>query len=127
MSTVEHSTFTVERTYPAEPAAVFRAWSDPEGGSEHSHGQFEAGSFAHDARYHDVVENERIVYTYEMHMDGRRISVSLASVELAPHDGGTKLKFTEHGAFLDGLDSVASREGGTASLLDKLGQQLGAH
>jgi hypothetical protein len=59
-----------------------------------------------------------------MHMDGRRISVSLASVELAPEGDGTRLTLTEHGAFLDGLDDPSTRQGGTGSLLDALGEQL---
>lgn len=37
-----------------------------------------------DAVYHDVVADERIVYAYEMHLDDRKISVSLATLELKP-------------------------------------------
>jgi hypothetical protein len=33
---------------------------------------------------------------------------------------------TEHGAFLDGLDTNAQREEGTTQLLDKLGEHLAA-
>lgn len=143
---VEHATFTIERTYPAAPGAVFRAWADPAlkkrwfadaetieheldfriGGTETSRGEFSGGAFEYDARYYDIVEDERIVYAYEMHMDGRRISVSLASVQLAPEAGGTRLELTEHGAFLDGRDDVSTREGGTGSLLDALGELLAA-
>jgi hypothetical protein len=59
-----------------------------------------------------------------MHMDGKRISVSLATVELRAEGGGTRLKLTEQGAFLDGRDEPHTREGGTGSLLDKLGEVL---
>jgi hypothetical protein len=34
------------------------------------------------AFYQDIVANERIVYTYDMHLDDQRISVSLATIEL---------------------------------------------
>ena len=47
--------------------------------------------------------------------------MSLTTVELRRDDGdGTHLIFTEHGAFLDGLDDPAEREHGTGLLLDRL-------
>jgi uncharacterized protein YndB with AHSA1/START domain len=77
-----------------------------------------------DAVYFDVVPNERLVYTYEMHLDDRKISVSLATIELKPADAGTRLVVTEQGAFLDGYDDAGSREHGTGLLLDRLGASL---
>jgi hypothetical protein len=55
-----------------------------------------------------------------MRMDGRRISVSLATVEIAPTPGGTRLVMTEQGAFLDGLDKNEQRREGTEQFLDNL-------
>jgi uncharacterized protein YndB with AHSA1/START domain len=58
-----------------------------------------------------------------MLLDGRLTSVSLSTVELRPDDdggGGTHLIFTEHGAFLGGLEDPAEREHGTGLLLDGL-------
>jgi uncharacterized protein YndB with AHSA1/START domain len=138
---VTHATFTVERTYPAPPAEVFAAWADPTakaqwfggdfeldfriGGREINRGGPDGGPvFTYDARYYDIVDDERIVYAYEMHMDDARISVSLATIELTPAGDGTKLVLTEAGAFLDGHDTPEQREGGTGSLLDALGQTL---
>jgi uncharacterized protein YndB with AHSA1/START domain len=72
------------------------------------------------------VENERIVYTYDMHLDDKRISVSLATVELKPAGLGTRLIFTEQAVFLDGYDDAGSRERGTHGLLDKLKASLEA-
>jgi uncharacterized protein YndB with AHSA1/START domain len=37
-----------------------------------------------DALYQDTVPAARIVYTYDMHLDDRRISVSLARSSSAP-------------------------------------------
>jgi len=74
--------------------------------------------------YHDVVADERIVYAYEMHLDDRKISVSLATLELKPAGIGTRLVMTEQGAFLDGYDDAGSRERGTNHLLDALGKSL---
>jgi uncharacterized protein YndB with AHSA1/START domain len=145
---VTHATFVVERTYDASPARVFAAWSDPAakarwfagpdesgtaewemdfrvGGREISRGGPPGGPvYAFEARYQDIVPDERIVYTYDMHLDDARISVSLATVELKPDAAGTRLVFTEQGAFLDGLDTPAQREEGMGSLLDALGAEL---
>jgi hypothetical protein len=47
--------------------------------------------------------------------------VSLTTVELRPTTGGgTHLMFTEHGAFLDGLEDPAERQLGAGLLLDGL-------
>jgi uncharacterized protein YndB with AHSA1/START domain len=70
------------------------------------------------------VPDQRIVYTYDMHRDKTRISVSLATVELQPKGDGTKLIFTEQGAFLDGEDKPEYREQGTGGLLDALEAEL---
>jgi hypothetical protein len=59
-----------------------------------------------------------------MYMGDARISVSVTSVELAAEGAGTRLTFTEHGVFLDGLDAPALREEGTGHLLDALGADL---
>lgn len=73
------------------------------------------------SRFHDIVDGQRIVFAYDMLLDGRLTSVSLTTVELRPDDGrDTHLIFTEHGAFLDGLEDPAEREHGTGLLLDGL-------
>jgi uncharacterized protein YndB with AHSA1/START domain len=77
-----------------------------------------------DAVYFDVVPNERLVYSYEMHLDERKISVSLATFELKAEGEGTRLVVTENGAFLDGYDDAGSRERGTNVLVDALGRSL---
>jgi uncharacterized protein YndB with AHSA1/START domain len=145
---VTHSTFVVERTYPASPARVFAAFADPKikdrwfagpeewrpderemdfrvGGRETSRGGPKGGPIhAFDALYYDIVPNERIVFAYDMHLDDLRISVSLATIELKPDGAGTRLVYTEQGAFLDGFDDPAGREHGTGELLDQLGRVL---
>ena len=68
--------------------------------------------------------DERIVYTTQMHVDDRLMSVSVASIEFAAEGDGTRLTLTEHGAFLDGLETPAQREHGTGELLDRLGAAL---
>jgi uncharacterized protein YndB with AHSA1/START domain len=92
------------------------------GGREHLQGKWDNGMVStFDAVYFDVIPNERLVYSYEMHMGARKISVSLATFEIKPAGQGTQLTLTEHGAFLDGYDDAGSREHGTGLLLDALG------
>jgi uncharacterized protein YndB with AHSA1/START domain len=148
---VVHAAFTLERTYDAPVERIYRALSDEAakakwfggeegewrqiersmdfrvGGRERVKGRWEGGVVsAFDAVYHDIVPNERIVYTYEMHLDGKKISVSLATMQVkSAGPGRATLKVTEQGAFLDGYDDAGSRERGTGFLLDKLGESLG--
>lgn len=136
-----NNTFVIERVYKASPARVFATWADPKlkeqwftkpdefdfrvGGEERSQGGPPGGPvFTFDARYHEIVPNERIVYTYTLDMDETRISISVTTVEFKPEGAGTKLIFTEQGVFLDGYDTPAQREHGTKEMLDKLGKQL---
>jgi uncharacterized protein YndB with AHSA1/START domain len=142
---VEHATFVVERTYEASPERAFAAWADPAakarwfidsdasleldfrvGGRESSRGAAPDGSaYSYEALYQDIVPAERIVYTYDMLIQETRISVSLATVEFTPiGDNGTRLVFTEQGAFLDGHESPARRAEGMGSLLDALDNEV---
>ena len=141
---VEHATFVVERRYAASPERAFAAWADQEakarwfvdsdayleldfrvGGRESSRGIAPDGNaYTYEAIYQDIVPAQRIVYTYEMLLDGIRISVSLATAEFGPERDGTRLVFTEQGAFLDGYEMPAQREQGMGSLLDSLGRWL---
>jgi uncharacterized protein YndB with AHSA1/START domain len=147
-STVAHDTFVIERTYDTPIAQVFEAWADPllkarwfagsvdalgagyeldfrVGGHELNRGGPPGGPvYTYDSEYRDIVPEQRIVYTYEMFADEARISVSVATVEFRNHDGTTQLILTEQGVFLDGHDSVAQREEGTRSLLDRLAAAL---
>lgn len=59
-----------------------------------------------------------------MGVDGRRMSVSVATVEPADEGDGTRLIYTEQGAYLDDLDRPEWRERGTAGQLDRLGELL---
>lgn len=146
---VAHATFHLARTYDAPVARVWKALTDEAakqkwfggapgqwellerhmdvraGGKERLKGRWEGGVVTtFDAVYHDVIPNERLVYSYEMHLDDKKISVSLATMQLKGEGGKTTLKVTEQGAFLDGYDDAGSREHGTGHLLDALGASL---
>jgi uncharacterized protein YndB with AHSA1/START domain len=146
---VVHATFHLARTYDAPVERVWKALTDEQakakwfagpagrwqllerrmdvhaGGRERLKGRWESGVVStFDAIYHDVIPNERLVYSYEMHLDDAKISVSLATMQLGPEGTRTRLEVTEQGAFLDGYDDAGSRERGTGSLLDALGASL---
>ena len=71
------------------------------------------------SRFHEIVDDERIIFAYDLEHDHRLISVSLTTIEFfAAGDGGTRLRFTEQGAFFDGPHAAAEREHGTGELLD---------
>jgi uncharacterized protein YndB with AHSA1/START domain len=146
---VVHASFHLERRYDAPVERVWRALTDQaakakwfggppgewellertmdvrEGGRELAKGRFKSGMVStFEASYHDVVRHERLVYRYTMHLNDKKISVSLATMELKQDNGGTRLMVTEQGAFLDGYDDAGSREHGTGYLLDRLGASL---
>jgi uncharacterized protein YndB with AHSA1/START domain len=151
MSSVQHGSFTIERNYDAPVATVFKAFVDKEakarwfsapmectdvireqdfriGGRDRLKATWPGGRIS-DFRceYRDIVENERIVYVYDMHIDGKKISVSLATVQFAKSSKGTRLTVTEQSAFLDSYDDAGSREHGTKLLLDALGRSLASN
>jgi uncharacterized protein YndB with AHSA1/START domain len=122
MRSVRHATFTIERTYDAPPARVWHAWSDRDEKAAWFSGR--RNGDVRGAVYRDIVPGERLVYAYDMYSDDTRISVSLGTVELAPVGDGTRLTYTEQGAYLDGLDTPEEREHGTNELFDALGRVL---
>ena len=147
---VKHSSFVIERRFDYDPAQVYRAWVNPDakarwfsgppdkwseqvremdvrvGGRDRLVGKFVDGSESRfEALYFDVVPEKRLVYTYDMYWQGKKISVSLASIEFVLAGKGTKLVVTEQHAFLDGYEDGGSRERGTRSLLENLATSLG--
>lgn len=146
--TATHATFVIEREYPHPPAKVFAAYANPQskakwfvgpenwdksnhqldfrvGGKESVSGGPPGGPVhAYNATIWDIVENERIVLAYDMHMDATRASVSLGTTEFKAFGNGTKLIYTEQGVYLDGADNPQERERGTNELLSQLGAFL---
>jgi uncharacterized protein YndB with AHSA1/START domain len=150
---VIHSTFVIERSYPAPPERVFDAFADPAkkrrwfieggsheveqyqmdfqvGGQEHARIRFNAGTplqgmkCASATGYLDIVANRRLVFASTMSIGGRCISASLGTVELLPSDAGTDLIFTHQGAFFEGADGPEMREAGWRKLLGQLTGEL---
>ena len=147
-SAVQHGSFVIERLYDANPALVFTAWADPQakrrwfrgpegwtnlehsldfrvGGREINRGRIADGEIhAYDARYEDIVPNERFILAFTMSVGDVRISSSLLTVSLQPEGTRTRLRLTEQIAVLDKRFPMADREHGTGELLANLGDYL---
>ena len=146
---VEHGSFTIERVFDAPLSLVFHSWADtnakahwfrggPEwiekvrrqdfrvGGEDELSGQWrETGKIStFRARYFDIRNDERILYVYEMFIDGKKISTSLATIAFAQEGGRTRLTLTEQGAFLDDHDDAGSRERGIRAQMEMLAEAL---
>lgn len=139
--------FTVERRYPARPERVFRAFADREtkqrwmgcedvtdpvierldfhvGGREVSRGGPPGGpEHLFEGRYLDIIPDRRFVFAFVMHVGGRKLSASIASVEILPDGDGARLLFNEQGVYF-GEDGWAEREEGTAQGMDNLAAWL---
>ncbi|WP_425998479.1 SRPBCC domain-containing protein [Caulobacter sp. DWR1-3-2b1] len=148
MADITHATFFLERVSDAAPARAFHAFTDPDArrrwffktdswslhahsGGELAIGAQESSRFSppgatvlitNDSIYLDVAPNERLIFAYAMTLGGAPLSSSLATVEFRAEGKGTRLVFTEQGAYLDG--NVAGREEGTREMLELLAAEL---
>jgi uncharacterized protein YndB with AHSA1/START domain len=142
---VTHSTFTLERRYPVPVQRVFAAWATPEArkrwmaqGAEHSQNFVVGGletakgfdgegrALIYEARYADIVTDERILTTSTLHAGDQLSTVSVTSVEFRADGAGTRVVVTEHGMYLPGQEQPEWREQGTAQQLDTLAAELTA-
>lgn len=142
------ATFAIERTYPVPAEAVWHALSENDARDQWFGGgaAFDVADKSHDFRvgghgiedgqwhggprsrfhstYTDIVDLQRIVFTYDMWVDGQHMSTSLTTITLEAQGSRTRLTYTEQGVHFDGLDSPEGREEGTRGLLDLLGAYL---
>lgn len=144
-----HAGFTLTRDYPVpvqrvwgafaeegQKLAWFGADGDMEagewkfdfrvGGRDVAEGRFHDGPVSrYEATYTDIVEDVRIVTTYDMWIDRVHMSTSVASLEFEPIHEGTRFTHVEHGVFFDQFWADGpNREKGSRGLLDALGNHL---
>lgn len=150
---VKHSTFTIVRSFFAPPQAVFRAFSSAArkrrwfaggagrngaafemdfrpGGWERTRSRmgddtpFPGATLVNDTCYLEIVPFERIVVAYTMSLNGKRFSASLGTYEFLAGGRGTKLVYTDQGAYFEGADGPRMRKAGWGMLFDALGAGL---
>lgn len=154
--TAVHNTFVLERSYPVAPERVFAALSDPAkkrrwfgegrahdiesydldfrvGGAERLVYRFREGTpfpgvvIDNRITYADIVPNRRVTFTQVMDLGGKRISVTLVTIELLRVGSGTNLVCTHQGTFFEGADGPQMRQDGWKALFERLGDELGSH
>jgi uncharacterized protein YndB with AHSA1/START domain len=152
-SSVIHGTIVIERSYPKPPERVFAALADPakkrrwfaEGENQEVDEfemDFRVGGIERlryclkgdvpvkgivitsEARYQDIVSNQRVVSASTTSLSDQRISASLVTIELLPTENGTDLILTHQSAFFEGADGPQRREAGLHKLLDRLAIEL---
>lgn len=147
---VVHGTVHLERDYSASPARVFAAWSDPEallrwarpgegwevtltqfdfrvgGSSVTRFGPGDGQVYTDESRYLDIVPDSRIVSAATLLVGDRLGFAGLLTIALAPSARGCRLKLTEQGAYLDGLDMPEGHEAGWGEMLERLDADLKA-
>ena len=149
MTTILHDTFTLDRTYDAPPAEVWRCWTEPElrarwfrgpdgwellerthdlevGGREVLRGRLPKGmetKFV--STFHVIVPGQTLISDYDMHVSGNMISVTLVTMHLEAAGAGTRLLYTEQGTYFDGYpEAAASRKKGTSWHMDNLAELI---
>lgn len=143
MIDTRHTSFEIDRTFSATPDAVFRAWADADAKRQWSDCHADnTVEFSLDFRplcrethrvldpvhgeqvvekvFFDIVPDKRIIFSYDITVAGKRLSVSLVTVEFSGDGGGTRMLYTEQLAYLDGHHDLAMRIHGTKEGLDRL-------
>lgn len=138
-----HTSFVIERSLAAEPGEVFSAWVDPDrkrewsdchaehtvdynldfrplGRETHRVQDPEHGEQLVEKVFFDIQADRRIVFAYDISVNGRRLSVSLVTVEFTPTPAGTDMVYTEQVGYLDGHQDLEHRIHGTKEGLDRL-------
>ena len=139
-----HTSFVIEREFPAPPARVFSAWSDADARLSWSdcHTDARESEFSKDFRhggheryrviladglrisiekvFFDIVPDQRIIFGYDIVIGERRASASLVTVSFEPSRKGTRMTYTEQLALLDGFTDVDERIHGTNEGFDRL-------
>jgi uncharacterized protein YndB with AHSA1/START domain len=147
-----HSTFVIERDFPQRPSRVFSAFAQPAlkrrwyterdhdiqefqmdfrlGGVERFRYRFKEGhpiagsEIANEGTFQDIVDEQRIVMSSRMSLNGKSIVIMLLTLEFMPAENGTRLTLTHQGTYTDWPDGVKMIEMGWNTLIDRLRNDL---
>ena len=147
---LKHGVFSLKRQIKAARELVYSAWTDIEhrkhwfvgpgnwqliersvdlrvGGKEIAHGRMEDGTETiYTARFHLIIPNTQLIYAFDMHVEGKHFSVSLAGVEFEESSTGTVMTYTEQAFYFDKEYGTEGRIEGTNGLLDQFTTYLGS-
>lgn len=147
-----HSNFVLERKYPQPPDRVFAAFAQPArkrrwyaegeheiqefemefrvGGAERLRYRFKEGhpiagsEISNESNFADIVPDQRIVMTSKMLLNGKPITVMLATFEFRPSGAGTDLVLTHQAAYIEWPGGAEMIKAGWTSLLERVGTYL---
>lgn len=146
--TARHGTATLEKGLSATPARVFAAWADPEqrkiwgAPSDEIDMRIDAADFSVGGedvttclaggeavaivrgRYHDIVPDQRIVYTEIIASMDTLEGACLVTAEFLPEGAGTRLVITLQTVALDGSTLLEEAQEGWGSALIRLEELL---
>ena len=145
---VTQTSFDIDREFRAPPKIVFKAWTDPDAKRRWSdcHSDLSDNQYSLDFRpggsemlrvvntdgsvqlvqkhYFDIVPEARIIFGYDILLDQKRLSVSLVTVQFEPSRDGTRMRYHEQVAYLDGHGDLEERIRGTTQCFDRLDLEL---
>ena len=148
MTAIAHETLRFERRLDASPRRVFAAFADPEArmrwgvpsprvGLVYLATDFRVGGldvsrcgpkgdlkFQVENRYHDIVEDSRIISSEIVGCDGSLLSVALITVEFRTDGDRTDLVVTDQLAAIEGSEMIDGARAGMGAALDNLVREI---
>lgn len=145
---IHHATFTITRDFNAPPTRVYAAhiehdakmrwFVEGEGFSTNQYtldarphgweiwrGAYQGGpEITNNTLYFELTPDERIIFAYEMFIGAERLSASLVTIDFEARGAGTRLTFTEQGAYVGGPEIAEERKRGTLELMDALAREV---
>ncbi|MGO4838324.1 SRPBCC family protein [Rhizobiaceae sp. 2RAB30] len=145
---VSHATIVIERNYQASPARLFVAFADPaqrirwgvpSSNAElvYDEADFRIGGvdvsrcgprgnliYRVEARYHDIMPGQRIVYSEIVRQEEFPLSFALITVDVEAAPGGSRLILTDQVTAYGGARMIDGHRAGHESALDNLRAEL---
>lgn len=145
---VNHATIVIERSYEASPTRLFAAFTDPAarmrwgvpssnvelvydeadfriGGVDVSRCGPRGNLIYHvEARYHDIMPGQRIVYSEVVRQGEFPLSFALITVDFEATAGGSRLVLTDQVTAYGGASMIDGHRAGHEGALDGLRMEL---